>query len=317
MSAPIGKFVYLGSDALDKPCLVSESATRLSGHAVQNWVFLRLIPLLLYQFIQDKGNPVCIMLLKLKEIVEIVCAPTITESDVAYLIVCVEDYLFERKLQFPDTPLKPKHHYLYHYPELILAFGPLVRLWTLRFESKHTYFKKCARKLQNFRNLAKTLATRHQILQAYYSSGSHFIKSIEWDSAIPFDKTLYGDDVQVAVSGFTFSETTQISMKVHYRNTEYKKGMFLIIGRSEPEGHLVFGEIVAALIANEAQLYFLVKVYESNCHGDMGLYEVIKGQNLTMNCIPVGSIIDYCPLPAYKQGIHLYISLKHQVMRRH
>ena len=103
----IGKFVYLGSDASDKPCTVSESATRLSGHAIQNWVFLRLIPLLLYPFIEDKRNPVWIMLLKLKEIVEIVCAPTITESDVAYLNVCLEDYLFERRAQFPDTHLKP------------------------------------------------------------------------------------------------------------------------------------------------------------------------------------------------------------------
>lgn len=59
---------------------------------------------------------------------------------------------------FPHHPLKPKHHYLCHYPELILLFVPLVSLWTLGFESKYTFFKQCARKLHNFKNLCATLA---------------------------------------------------------------------------------------------------------------------------------------------------------------
>lgn len=62
------------------------------------------------------------------------------------------------KVLFPETNLKPKHHYLCHYPALILKFGPLIRLWTMRFESKHSYFKICARNLKNFKNLCLTLS---------------------------------------------------------------------------------------------------------------------------------------------------------------
>ncbi|CAM4612737.1 unnamed protein product [Leuciscus chuanchicus] len=42
-----------------------------------------------------------------------------------------DDYIYFRRQRFPDQPLKPKHHYLLHHPQLITEFGPLIRLWTL------------------------------------------------------------------------------------------------------------------------------------------------------------------------------------------
>ena len=35
-------------------------------------------------------------------------------------------------------------------------------MWTMRFEGKHHYFKKMARALGNFKNIAKSMAYRHQ-----------------------------------------------------------------------------------------------------------------------------------------------------------
>uniref|UniRef100_A0A8C2BC44 Uncharacterized protein n=1 Tax=Cyprinus carpio TaxID=7962 RepID=A0A8C2BC44_CYPCA len=101
-----------------------------------------------------------------------VTAPKIHANQVAYLKALIEQYIDSRFSLFPTIPLKPKHHFLLHYPELILHFGPLIRLWTLRFESKHTFFKQCARKLHNFKNLNSTLAERHQLLQAYLQAGN-------------------------------------------------------------------------------------------------------------------------------------------------
>lgn len=116
--------------------------------------------------------------IELRQIVELICAPAISKGQVAYLNVLVEEYIFSRRDTFPNQPLKPKHHYVLHYPDLIICFGPLIRLWTLRFESKHTYFKQCAQKLHNFKNLCSTLRERHQLLQAYLSSGAVFPQSL-------------------------------------------------------------------------------------------------------------------------------------------
>ena len=36
---------------------------------------------------------------------------------------------------------RPKHHFLSHYPELYKNKGPLIKVWAMRMESKHTYNK--------------------------------------------------------------------------------------------------------------------------------------------------------------------------------
>ena len=45
-------------------------------------------------------------------------------------------------------------------------FGPLVNLWSMRFEGKHKEFKYAA-KGSSFKNILKTLSHHHQLLMAY------------------------------------------------------------------------------------------------------------------------------------------------------
>ncbi|KAJ8018246.1 hypothetical protein HOLleu_43867 [Holothuria leucospilota] len=61
-----------------------------------------------------------------------------------FLADLVEDFLDSYYRMYPDMSMKPKFHYLIHYPEHLVNFGPLVHTWTLRFEGKHNYFKEVA-----------------------------------------------------------------------------------------------------------------------------------------------------------------------------
>ena len=45
--------------------------------------------------------------------------------------------------------------------------GPLSKQWTIRYEAKHSYFKKIAQHTGNFINLPWTVGFRHQMLQCY------------------------------------------------------------------------------------------------------------------------------------------------------
>ena len=63
---------------------------------------------------------------------------------------------------FEDAKLKPKSHYLQHYPQMIKVFGPLVK--TLRFESKHRYFKSTFSGSKNQENICYSLVKRRQML---------------------------------------------------------------------------------------------------------------------------------------------------------
>ena len=55
---------------------------------------------------------------------------------------------------------------------LFCRFGPLVRHWTMRYEAKHSYFKKLAQSMGNFINIAYSLAMRHQQLECYHNAYS-------------------------------------------------------------------------------------------------------------------------------------------------
>lgn len=169
----VSQLKFKGSDANNRPCVIRADGEKLVGSAAQNWCLLRLLPILVGKRIKNPlEDQVWQLCLKLREIVELVCAPKIHTNQVAYLKLLVEEYLESRAAIFSDRPLKPKHHFLLHYPDLIIKFGPLIRLWTLRFESKHTYFKQCARKLHNFKNLCSTyyrpIYTQGAFFQAFF-----------------------------------------------------------------------------------------------------------------------------------------------------
>ena len=46
-------------------------------------------------------------------------------------------------------------------------FGPPVRFWCVRYESKHNYFKQLAHRVKCFKNISKILAQRHQEFMCY------------------------------------------------------------------------------------------------------------------------------------------------------
>lgn len=70
----IKQFKYCASDASTKPCEVKPKATKLSGQAVQNWNFLRLLPLIIGDRVKDTADDVWQLTLQLKDIVDMICA---------------------------------------------------------------------------------------------------------------------------------------------------------------------------------------------------------------------------------------------------
>ena len=175
LNRTIETFPFKGVDRQNKPCSISKVGDSISGQAVENWTLLRFLPLIISMIANDAldvRNPAWSLLLILHQIVEIVTSHELVSSNIAVLDMLIKDYLDGRTSQFPSKSLRPKHHYMAHYPQLIFIFGPLIHVWTMRFESKHSYFKECIRRVKNFKNVTKTLSHKHQLLQAYYGTGS-------------------------------------------------------------------------------------------------------------------------------------------------
>lgn len=146
---------------------INKKTKRIPGHAHQNYTFLIIFPLVILncEMSFDYENPVWELLLDLIEICKISSSYAISFNQVYRLEYLIDRYLNSRLLIFPDEKLIPKHHYLQHYPNLIRQFGPLSKFSTLRFESKHQYFKQIIRNAKNFKNVTKLLVERHQLYQ--------------------------------------------------------------------------------------------------------------------------------------------------------
>lgn len=191
-------FPFKQQDLSDRPSEVNLPKKTLGDHAVQNWNMIRF----LLGLVKNFEDEVWQQILLLSEIVQLVTAPAITPAMIMRLQDLIEDYVTGRAALFPNSTMKPKHHYLLHYPFLIMQFGPLVRMWTMRCESKHSYFRKCAINCQNFKNLTLTLSQRHQLFQAYQSTG---IRNDSLENPSTFVCDLLSSEIRSAVFS-VFSE---------------------------------------------------------------------------------------------------------------
>uniref|UniRef100_A0A1A8BQ80 Uncharacterized protein n=1 Tax=Nothobranchius kadleci TaxID=1051664 RepID=A0A1A8BQ80_NOTKA len=311
LNRAVAKFKHIGSDALSKPCEV-KTGQRLAGSAAQNQCLLRLLPLYIGEKIKDPvDNEVWQLCLKLRDIVELVCAPQISHNDIAYLKIMIEEYIYLRHSMFPDKALKPKHHYLPHYPELILHFGPLIHLWTLRFKSKHSYFKQCSRKVHNFVNLCKTLAERHQLLQSYLLAGQTFPPTIQIiGEANDYRHHLYNSATQDAVTKANVSNHNMLDVSaVVYKGTKYVKGHVVVVDHTDESTE--FGKIVVILV-NDSKLYFVLELHQSVRLIDLGLYCLHCPTDRSL-CVNVDSLMDHYPIPLYNMADLFVVSLHHSV----
>ena len=137
----IKEFPYKWSDKTNAPQPVSVNFAKrksVGGNAHENWTLLRLLPLIVGPKI-PKGDPAWEVLLVLRDIVELVVNQVHTEQTICFLDSKISEHKHRFLMVFPEQCLIPKHHYLEHYLELIRAYGPLVSLWTMRFEAKQFF----------------------------------------------------------------------------------------------------------------------------------------------------------------------------------
>jgi hypothetical protein len=316
LNRKIRLFVFRGSESNDRPAYVNEQTGKIVGHAVQVWHLIRFFPLLIGLKIKDTSDSVWQLVVSLRRLVELVCAPVVSYELVAEMKLVIEDYLEGRVSLFQNVKLKPKHHFLSHYPQLTLQLGPLIRLWTLRFESKHSYFKTCIRTAHNFKNITYTLSVKHQLLQALYSAGSLFRSPVVADGSIPFHLELYSSEIREVVLQFPHlknSVATQTCDSVKINGVEYRKSAFLLTGHDD-EGNLQYGEVVMFLIdgceAEPTGVYVVCRCRKTILAADVGLLEVVDADNGFM-CTPLSRLLDPFPLEAYQIGLGRYLVLRH------
>ncbi|CAF4309637.1 unnamed protein product, partial [Rotaria sp. Silwood2] len=126
---------------------------------------------------------------------------------------------------FPSK-IVPKVHFATEYSQIINDYGPATKLWCMRYEAYHCYFKKIALRSNNFKNISKTLATRYQLRQIFRSS--KMIQMKNFDEAVGIQKVhniqFNSKMKQVLLDHFgviNFAQDLLQCKKYSYENVEY------------------------------------------------------------------------------------------------
>ena len=140
------------------------AGTGIGLNSSQTLCLIRNLPLIFGDVVPEGDNHWHLLLLLL-HIINIVFSHCITEGMTVFLKHLIEEHHRLFKDLYPENNLIPKHPFMIHYPECIRQIGPLVHVWTMRYEAKHKFFKSS---IKNFKNITKSLAKKHQISIAYH-----------------------------------------------------------------------------------------------------------------------------------------------------
>lgn len=159
---------------------------------------------------------------------------------------------------FPSDTLRPKHDFVMHYPDLFYHFGRLKHIWTLRFESKHSYFKIIAESSKNFKTIHLTSAQKHELLQVPLEEKYQI--TVKSRDAVPYLQGQYEAKIDSLNNDFmekNFLKITHGAKNVEFCNIRYSESMCICVGKNT-FGNFIICKIKYILI-NEAfnYIYFL------------------------------------------------------------
>lgn len=146
----------------DKPSILNLKKHNLGQNAAQMKCLFLNIPFILMKYENNIHLQQVWSCVKwLIRIFQIVYSDEIDENLLKELDECVSNHLKSYRQIF-NARLRPKHHFLIHYTNIIRMMGPLVHMSMIRYDAKHTFFKQVVRNTNNFININKTLAIKHQ-----------------------------------------------------------------------------------------------------------------------------------------------------------
>lgn len=114
----------------------------------------------------DREDPHWLFYLTLVEIVGLAFKGQFDYAELNYFKCLIKEHN-EMYISLFGENLKPKFHFLIHYPEVIKNVGPLNSLSSIRFEAFHKIGKTSAHVVTSRKNIMYTLALRYQLKLCY------------------------------------------------------------------------------------------------------------------------------------------------------
>lgn len=238
--------------------------------------FLHYLPLMIGDLI-PQFNEVWKFLILFIEIVDLCLLSLFSPEKLDLLKEKISYHNLKYVELFKDT-LKPKHHFLVHYKNIIEKSGPLKYLWTFKYESKHRVFKTYTKNTNSRVNVPLSLAIKCGMMFTKQITSFEFKKWESCSIGILLKNSLFSNEI----TNFFFN--TEISVneeifcynKIKYLGTIYKKTLVLPVIK---EDSVIIYQILEIIVINE-QIYIFCEELEAIYNHHLVSY-VIKNKKQT------------------------------------
>ena len=278
----------------------------------------RNLPFILGDCVEDNDKH-WELIMQLQEITDIVFAPKITESMLLYFSELYENHLLLFKKLYPELPIKPKQHYLVHFPDIVRKNGPPTNNSCFKYELRNSYFKRIAHITCNFRNIGKTLSVRNQLVSLAYSVNKNRLRNQNVQthkfSQIRI-RNLEGCDAVSTRFKRSLDDVVDISIRASIWGRRYSKGNAVITGKYPDDLVLQFGEILT-IVWHENVAFLLVKQLETvGFDESMRCYNVKENFDSQIFLLTPQQLLDFHPLDICKRvdDHKLFVRLRYLVI---
>lgn len=239
-------FDYGELNESNKPSTFNLTKLNLGQNASQSKCLFLHLPFILYDFRNNKFlKRVWICVQSLLRVSQIVFSEKISKFDIISLKKESKLYLDSYRKHFNDK-LTPKQHNLTHFASVIEESGPVVFMSMMRPESKHKSLKNIMNKSNNYVNIIKSIAHKHQEILA--STVNTYKNSISFGKLSSVDSDIYKS---------MFDLTNEDIFKtdfVIFNSFKYKKEFLILFDE--------FLHEITEILVFEQKIYFVIKQYD-------------------------------------------------------
>ncbi len=302
LNEKIKKFNYFKSDKTDIPNEISynninqEVFTQTSG---QIKTLFHNLPLMIGNLFSTKSKENWSNFLRLLNIINRTFTFVYNDQTISDLRNEIENYLKNFTKLYPNHPIKPKHHFMSHFPNQMRLFGPLRLHATMRLESKNGLVK--AHKFKNFVNISKSVSFRQEywieskrVDKEWKDKDNFLSKGIEIRNLIEssdcdfcehynfkVENNLYTAE-QIKINGFTYDIGTFLILNDNLNEKSNSIGCIenIFLAREEPVFKFKFFDIVSFDKAQnvykikESRKGFCFKFYKNMIHKQSTLFSI-------------------------------------------
>jgi len=210
----------------------------------------------------------------------------------------------------------PKMHFIVHYPRLLLTYGPLRHLWTMRFEAVHQYFKHLVKKTKSFVNVTSSLCSRFQRRKCYELAANVLSLSSTVTNCAQRVTTVLSLPPPLCAlltrDHDTYEASTVLSVKsVTVNGQKYKVGCVFVCNVTSTEEIPVFVYIKHIIQVKHTWLICGIIYHPVNFNVHCHAYEVENSGHWV--AFEADALHDYQCLSIYKYMSKLLVIMRHRV----